>query len=93
MEKIKEIVSLAQQLQASIDVESLSILSIDLNEKEIKVQLYTPSFLETFEDYERDASYSIEDYFRIYKIIEGVKFIAVGKSEEFLDIKKDHSAK
>ena len=94
MENIKEIVSLAQLLQASIDVEELDVLGISLDKNKVMVQLYHKDFLKIFEDYGTDTDYySDKGYFHTTKIIEGIIFTSVFKAEEILDIKKDHSPK
>ena len=94
MENIKEIVSLAQQLQASIDVEEFNVLGISINKNKVMVQLDHRNFLKMFEDYETDSDYySNEGYFHTTKTIEGIIFTSVFKAEEILDTKKDHSAK
>jgi len=94
MEKIKEIVSLAQQLQASIDVDEFNVLGISIDKNKVVVQLAHKHFLKLFEDYETDSDYySDKGYFHITKIIEGIRFTSVFKAESILDTKKDHSAK
>jgi len=94
MAKIKEIVSLAQQLQASIDVDEFNVLGIRIDKNKVVVQLAHKDFLKIFESYETDSDYySDKGYFHTTKTIEGIIFTPVFKAEEILDTKKDHSAK